>query len=333
MRDQEWSSINLSSEEPFKKLKFGFYRVQCDLEGTLRVISKGDMSHILQIQGRYQPSIQLPDGYFMTEVEPEIGTELELYVGQMTATAAVTTSVQAPVPYVMSWFVSIFPYFQYRYPIQSPSGVSVVNLTGLALTYQMIDASVDGDGLVIFQEDGVKSIVGKGQISLSLTRGREEPWPQLVVIGSDVTTLTLRVNFPGVIDILLREYWSVLLCFMVVNMIFITASNIRGKRPTRVFWDVLEAVGKPYYICPVLSITHGAFHRSWLESIVPGKDSIFEPDSEKLDDRNLYFSTIYIMSFIVAVGTELKHLLLLSAKIRVFEKNTRFCPNSVFRDY
>jgi hypothetical protein len=30
-------------------------------------------------------------------------------------------------------------------------------------------------------------------------------------------------------------------------------------------------------------------------------DSIFEPDSEKLDDRNLYFSTVYIMSFITSI--------------------------------
>ena len=33
---------------------------------------------------------------------------------------------------------------------------------------------------------------------------------------------------------------------------------------------------------------------------MPGRDSILEPDSEKLDDRNLYFSTVYIMSFLVA---------------------------------
>ena len=121
-----------------------------------------------------------------------------------------------------------------------------------------------------------------------------------------MTTLTLAVNFGGVMDILLREYWSVIFAFIVVNLLFISASNMRGKRPTRVFWEVLEAVGKPYYICPFLSITHGAFHRSWLEPFVPGKDSIFEPDSEKLDDRGLYFSTVYIMSFIVGLGMSLK---------------------------
>jgi hypothetical protein len=58
---------------------------------------------------------------------------------------------------------------------------------------------------------------------------------------------------------------------MVVNLLFTTASMMRGKRQTRVFWDVLENVGKPYYICPLLSIAHGAFNKTWLESIVPGK--------------------------------------------------------------
>ena len=52
----------------------------------------------------------------------------------------------------------------------------------------------------------------------------------------------------------------------------------------------------------MLSITHGAFNKTWFEPFVPGKDSVLEPDSEKLDDRNLYFSTVYIMSFLVATS-------------------------------
>ena len=125
---------------------------------------------------------------------------------------------------------------------------------------------------------------------------------RLIILGENVSRLYVTVNFGGVIDVLIREYWSVVLAFVIVNTLFITASLLRGKRPYRIFWDVLEKVGKPYYICPLLSITHGAFHRSWLEPFVPGKDSVFEPDSEKLDNRQLYFSTVYIMSFIIALG-------------------------------
>ena len=89
----------------------------------------------------------------------------------------VPEAISTPVPYVMSWFVSMFPYFQYRYNIQNPAGISVVSLTGLGITYQMIDASVDGDSVMIFQEDGQNSIIQSRDkndyISLSLTRGRK----------------------------------------------------------------------------------------------------------------------------------------------------------------
>ena len=97
---------------------------------------------------------------------------------------------------------------------------------------------------------------------------------------------------------------------------------MRGKNQTRNLWDVLEMVGKPYYICPMLAIAHGAFNKTWLErsefqffdflrsseesltfeldySIVPSKGSPLCPDSEILAERHLYFSTVYIICFII----------------------------------
>lgn len=110
----------------------------------------------------------------------------------------------------------------------------------------------------------------------------------------------ISVNFAAVNDIVLREYFPIIICFFVINLLFICASYIRAKNQTRNLWEVLEVVGKPYYICPILAITHGAFNKTWLENIVPRRDSVLCPDSEILAERKLYFSTVYIISFIIA---------------------------------
>ena len=99
-------------------------------------------------------------------------------------------------------------------------------------------------GTIVFQEDGVTKSVGETELKIALTRGlKEAKSARLIIIGTKVSQLHCRVNFGGVIDVLLREYWSLILAFIVVQMIFISASMIRGKRPTRILWDVLDAIG------------------------------------------------------------------------------------------
>ena len=99
-------------------------------------------------------------------------------------------------------------------------------------------------GTIVFQEDGVTKSVGETELKIALTRGlKETKSARLIIIGTKVSQLRCRVNFGGVIDVLLREYWSLVLAFIVVQMIFISASMLRGKRPTRILWDVLDAIG------------------------------------------------------------------------------------------
>ena len=150
------------------------------------------------------------------------------------------------VPFVAGWILSYFSYFQTDLAVdQSKAGVSVINLEGLALTYQVFDFSLEGAGTIVFQEDGVTKSVGENELKVTLTRGlTESQTARLIIIGNEVTKISCRVNFGGVIDLLLREYWSVVLAMVVVQMIFISASMIRGKRPSRILWDVLDAIGK-----------------------------------------------------------------------------------------
>ena len=91
---------------------------------------------------------------------------------------------------------------------------------------------------------------------MSLTGGNPEE-AELIVLGRSIKDVKISVNFYAVNDLLIREYHSVIISFIVVNMLFCTASYVRGKNQTRNLWDVLEAVGKPYYICPILAIAHG----------------------------------------------------------------------------
>ena len=144
------------------------------------------------------------------------------------------------------WVLSYFSYFQTDVAVdQSKTGVSVINLEGLALTYQVFDFSLEGGGTIVFQEDRITKSVGEKTLKVTLTRGlTESQTARLIIIGNGVTKISCRVNFGGVIDVLLREYWSVVLAMVVVQMIFISASMIRGKRPWGILWDVLDAIGR-----------------------------------------------------------------------------------------
>ena len=201
------------------------------------------------------------------------------------------------VAHTMSTFVRYIPYFRYIYLLGNDE-VNVVQLTGWSSTYQVFELALDQPGITIFRHNQQNAIISTDQsVKLSLTQGDPSD-VELILVGK-MSQAELSVNFSAVNDLLIREYHSVIIAFIVVNMLFLCASYVRGKNQTRNLWDVLELIGKPYYICPMLAIAHGAFNRTWLESIVPRRDSPLAPDSEILAERHLYFSTVYIICFII----------------------------------
>ena len=118
----------------------------------------------------------------------------------------------AVVPYTMSWFLSIFSYFQFRHPITEV--ITVLSLQGMKQTYQIFDVSLNQDGVVIFQSNGRNNIISNTfPVSLSLEKGlkEEDEDSKLIVITEKSHRrrfLYMSINFAGVVDILLREYWS-----------------------------------------------------------------------------------------------------------------------------
>ena len=203
------------------------------------------------------------------------------------------------VPPVYSWFFGWINYFQYRYSLPSSDYVKAIDLVGYHSTYQIFDLSRLGPSsepwTVILKQNDENVIISnreQGNVKLSLSEGQTELMnnPQLIIIGRNIAEIELKVNFAALNDVLIREYISIIVAFFVINAFFVVTSHVRGKSQSRNIWTVLEVVGKPYYICPMLGIAHGAFNKSWLENIVPSKESALCPDSEILAERNEFWT-------------------------------------------
>ena len=80
MESAEFETVGLTENARFQKLKSGFYRIES--EEQFIVISKGDMSHLVRVNKRHHPAEPYLDENFVTEVKPEAGDEIELYVGK-----------------------------------------------------------------------------------------------------------------------------------------------------------------------------------------------------------------------------------------------------------
>ena len=137
------------------------------------VASRGKQSHSVIGQGGHLDVIKLIEGYSLTLVHPQSEIELLIPFGETAELAKVGENV-LKVPYIISWFFSMFAYFRSSLKLDDSVGINAVTLQGMSLTYQMLRVQVDNpQAVIVFLEDGSLSQVGKGELSLSLTRGNQ----------------------------------------------------------------------------------------------------------------------------------------------------------------
>ena len=70
-----------------------------------------------------------------------------------------------------------------------------------------------------------------------MTRGDPED-VEIIVIGK-ASEVEISVNFSAVNDLLIREYHSVIIAFIVVNMLFLCASYIRRESAAYFFTKLI----------------------------------------------------------------------------------------------
>lgn len=105
----------------------------------------------------------------------------------------------------------------------------IANLeTGWSSTYQVFNFDFNQPGIVVFRQNGQNAIISNEQsVKLSLTRGDPED-AELIIVGK-MNEVEISVNFSAVNDLLIREYHSVIIAFIVVNMLFLCASYVRQE--------------------------------------------------------------------------------------------------------
>ncbi|CAG5114283.1 Oidioi.mRNA.OKI2018_I69.chr2.g8345.t1.cds [Oikopleura dioica] len=297
-----------NSETTDLRLAQGSYKLP-EVEQDVQLIVYGDI-HRVQVEKELSNSFMISEKEFFTQTSITPDSNGFIQTSGDVSRAVIASNDVVVVPYVISGLFKWIPGMSTK--TIELKGPSIVELEGLLMTYQVFDISTDRDSHLIVRENGKASIIGRNNLTVSLTRATKESTTQGGIfiifpltdwnsIGEDENMkMTLNVNIFAVFDILFREYWSVIVSFIVVQAAFVAASIVRGKQATWVFWEVLSFVSKPYYICPLLSICHGAFTKSWLEWLVPAKDSKFAPDSEVLDSRELFHPIVCIICFLFA---------------------------------